>query len=112
MCHCAKDKDGHTDFSRVIKCKYRQKGDTQTISSHLERLKSNIKPTLWKHITIEVKKRIDLDGCPAYIVTASDLLSQQKKSLIVDAPIIDEQDVTKLQQHFIKSGIHIANHGA
>ena len=90
MCCCAKDKDGHADFSRVIKCRYRQKGDTQTLSSHKEKLKSNIKPTLWKHITIEVKKRIDLDGCPAYIVTASDLLSQQKKSLIVDAPIIDE----------------------
>ena len=99
------------DLSRVIKCRYRQKGDTQTLSTHKEKLKSQLKPTVWKHITIEVKKRIDLDGCPAYIVTASDLMSQQKKSLIVDAPIIDEQNVTQLQQHFIKSGIQIANHG-
>ena len=67
--------------------------------------------TLWKHIRIEVKKRIDLDGCPAYVVTAQDMMSEQKKSLIIDSPIIDSQDVVQLEQHLLKSGIQIANQG-
>ena len=85
---------GQIDRSRVIKCRYVQKGDKVSTTKANLKVKS---VTKWKHITIEVKKRIDLDGCPAYIVSASDMMSQQKKSIIVDAQVIDEQDVVQLE---------------
>ena len=32
--------------------------------------------------------------------------------MIVDAPIIDDQNVAQLEQHLVKSGIQISSHGA
>ena len=45
----------------------------------------------------------------AYVVEASDMMSFDKKSLVIDPKIVNEQDVNQLEQVLQQNGVKLAN---
>ena len=56
-----------------------------------------------------MKNRTDVDGQTAYVVEALDMLSYEKKSLVMDAKVIDDQDMPRLEKCLQDNGVKLAS---
>ena len=86
-----------------MKCKFRSRSNPV---SSVDRLKEN--GTEWKFISVEVKNNTQVDGKIAYVIEALDLMNDERKSLVVDATIINDQDVDQLRKCLTKHGIRVS----
>ena len=92
VCCCSlarRAKSGNTLTSQVQNCRFKKNSDAPEPKVEKK----------WEHVLMKVQNRKRTpDGKMAYTVTASNMLTGEKKPLIIATPLIDEPNMPGLEQ--------------
>ncbi len=119
VCCCSKSQNGNlgsNSFTCVRKKaaggKNEATGQTEELFSKQSDLKALAERKFWKHILLKVKQRKRLEnGAMGNVCQAMNIVTGEKRALLVDPKLIDDQDMAGLEQ-ILKDKVRLSPQGS